>query len=101
MKPMTMYFYGKSTQKLPGYIRGNLWVFLNLYPKGEGQVERIPLVIFPIEIRAILILGITSAAARYLAVFGAGLGLFLIFSLWDNKTNRLIERLVRHKIKYD
>ncbi len=94
-------FLWEVNPKTAGTYRGNLWVFLNLYPKGEGQVERIPLVIFPIEIRAILILGITSAVARYLAVFGAGFGLFLIFSLWDNKTNRLIERLVGHKIKYD
>ena len=82
-------FIWEVNPKNAGLFRGNLWVFLDLYPKGMDQVEQIPLIIFPIEIRVIRILGITSAAARYLALFGAGLGLFLLFSLWDNKIRRL------------
>jgi hypothetical protein len=82
-------FLWELTPKNAGLFRGNLWVFLNLYPKDEGQVQQIPLIIFPIEIKAIKNLGFTSVAARYLAVLLGAAGLFIIFNSWDGITTWL------------
>ncbi|HSV85879.1 MAG TPA: hypothetical protein VLH85_04850, partial [Levilinea sp.] len=37
-------FYWSISPSQPGTYRGNLWVYLNLVPKGGGELERIALV---------------------------------------------------------
>lgn len=68
-----------------GVYRGTLWVYLNLAPKGGGEVERQALLALPVEIRGrSAIFGLPVRALRWAGAAGVAFGLVAGFPLLQN-----------------
>jgi len=75
----TVTFYWSISPLQAGTYRGNLWVYLNLVPKGGGELLRTALVAHRLEIEARSVLGLPAGMARWAGAVGAVLG--LVFSM--------------------
>jgi hypothetical protein len=72
-------FYWSISPVQAGTYRGNLWVYLNIVPKGGGEIDRRALVAYRMEIEGRSVLGLPASAARWGGAAGTVLG--LVFSL--------------------
>jgi hypothetical protein len=68
-------FYWSISPTQVGTIRGNLWVYLNIVPKGGGEIDRRALVAYRMEIEARSVLGFPANIARWGGAAGTLLGL--------------------------
>jgi hypothetical protein len=72
-------FYWSLSPNQVGMYRGSLWVYLNLVPKGGGEIDRRALVAHRLDIEARSVLGLPANIARWGGAAGMLLG--LVFSM--------------------
>jgi hypothetical protein len=75
----SLIFYWSISPIQAGTYRGNLWVYLNIVPKGGGEIDRRALVAYRMEIEGRSVLGLPASTARWGGAAGTALG--LVFSL--------------------
>jgi hypothetical protein len=75
----TITFFWSISPIQAGHYRGNLWVYLNLVPKGGGEIDRRALVAHRMDIQGLSILGLPAGIARWGGAAAALLG--LVFSI--------------------
>jgi hypothetical protein len=79
--------------------RGNLWVYLNIVPKGGGDIDRRALVAYRMEIEARSILGLPVNVARWGGAAGSVLGLVLCLPFLEEFLRKTSNRTGRNRIK--
>lgn len=69
-----------------GSYRGNLWVYINIFPKAGGEKERQALFAIPVQISSSSILGVSTTAVRWscAGVFLLGMGL-VVSAIFQSK----------------
>ncbi|MEN4041794.1 MAG: hypothetical protein ROW39_05575 [Anaerolineaceae bacterium] len=86
-------FYWSISPSQPGIYRGTLWVYLNLAPKGGGELERVALVAHRLEIEGRSVLGLPAWLARWGAAIGAVLGFLFSMPFFEDILRKVWQRL--------
>jgi hypothetical protein len=86
-------FYWSISPVQPGTYRGTLWVYLNMVPKGGGDIDRRALVAYRMEIEARSVLGLPASIARWGGAAGTLLGMILSMPFIQDILRRAAIRL--------
>jgi hypothetical protein len=82
-----------------GNYRGNLWVYLNIVPKGGGDIDRRALVAYRMDIEARSVLGLPANIARWGGAVGSVLGLVFSLPFLDEFLRKIMRRIGRNRVK--
>lgn len=81
-------FWWNISAKTPGRLEGTLWLHLRPISIDGDQRLRYPLLAYPIEIKAIRLVGLSSVSARWLGSLGFVFGAMLWFASYTNRLGR-------------